>query len=81
MQAQIVEGQWAREKKKEKEEKKRGKGSYLGLANNFFVGEGMIVAVDEAEDAEEEDESSSWAGSGDGVQLSNWSSCSKSSSS
>lgn len=38
---------------------RKKKGSYLGLAKRFLLGEGMIVPVDEAEDAEEEEESSS----------------------
>lgn len=53
--------------------------SYLGLAKRFLLGEGIIVAVDEAEDVEEE-ESSSCAASGDGLQLSLVSSSSLSSS-
>ena len=72
MQAQIVQDPMGK-----REEEGRG-GVYLGLANRFFVGEGIIVAVDEAEDAEEEEESSSCARSGDGVLLSNWSSSSSS---
>ena len=35
-----------------------GRGSYLGLAKRFLLGEGIIVPVDEAEDAEEEESSS-----------------------
>lgn len=48
--------------------KKKG-GSYLGLAKRFLLGEGIIVPVDEAEEAEEE--SSSWAESVDGLRSSN----------
>ena len=48
--------------------KKKG-GSYLGLAKRFLLGEGIIVPVDEAEEAEEE--SSSWAESVDGLGSSN----------
>lgn len=36
---------------------RRKRGSYLGLAKRFLLGEGMIVPVDEAEDAEEESSS------------------------
>lgn len=36
--------------------KKRG--GYLGLAKRFLLGEGIIVPVDEAEDAEDEESSS-----------------------
>ena len=48
--------------------KKKG-GSYLGLAKRFLLGEGIIVPVDEAEEAEES--SSSWAESIDGLGSSN----------
>ena len=50
--------------------KKRG--NYLGLAKRFLLGDGIIVPVDEAEDADEE--SSSCAGSGDSFQWPNSSS-------
>ena len=69
MQAQMPHGQWEREREK-KERGKRG-GRYLGLAKRFLLGDGIIVPVDEAEDAEES--SSSWA-SGDGLQSSTHSS-------
>ena len=59
---------------------KEGWGVYLGLAKRFLLGEGIMVPVDEAEDVEEE-ESSSWAGSGDGLQVSHVSSSAFSSSS
>ena len=57
------------------------RGIYLGLAKRFLLGDGIMVPVDEAEDAEEE-ESSSCTESGDGLRSSsNSSSCPISSSS
>ena len=51
MLAQKLRGQWGMKRGK-------GRGSYLGLAKRFLLGEGIIVPVDEAEDAEEEESSS-----------------------
>lgn len=39
------------------EEKGKKRGNYLGLAKRFLLGAGIIVPVDEADDAEEESSS------------------------